>query len=105
MNLPEDGPQLPTQACIHEHVEVLPVFECLVELDYEVTVRLLHDLLLRHDVLLLTRLNNLKKQTNKKITISFEKMGVCSVQGCLSFKHLLIANHIKHFLIANHISQ
>ena len=57
--VPEDGPELAAQARVHEHVEVLPVLEGLVELDDEVAVRLLHDLLLRHDVLLLPRLHDL----------------------------------------------
>ena len=57
--IPEDGPEFSAQAWLHEHVEILPVLEGLVEFDYELAVRLFHDLLLRHDVLLLTRLNDL----------------------------------------------
>ena len=56
---PEDGPQLATQAGFHEHVEVLAILEGLVEFHYKVAVGLLHDVLLRHDVLLLSRLHNL----------------------------------------------
>jgi hypothetical protein len=58
-NSPENGPELSTEARVHEHVEVLPVLEGLVELDDKLAVGLLHDLLLGHDVLLLTRLDNL----------------------------------------------
>ena len=43
---PEDGPELPAQAGLHEHVQELPVLECLEELDDELAVGLLHDLLL-----------------------------------------------------------
>ena len=59
-NVPEDGPELSTETRLHEHVEILPIFEGLEELDDKLTVGLLHDLLLRHDVLLLSRLNDLK---------------------------------------------
>ena len=57
--VPQDCPQLPTQTGLHEHVEVLGVLERLVELDDESAVALLHNLLLRHDVLLLSGLNYL----------------------------------------------
>ena len=60
IRLPENCPQLPSQTRLHEHVEVLPVLEGLEEPDYELAVRLLHDLLLGHDVLLLTSLHNLQ---------------------------------------------
>ena len=43
---PEDGPELSTKAGLHEHVEELPVLECLEELDDEAAVGLLHDFLL-----------------------------------------------------------
>ena len=58
----QDGPQLPAQAGLHQHVEVLAVLERLVQLDDELAVGLLHDLLLRHDVLLLAGLHDLKKR-------------------------------------------
>ena len=67
LSLPEDGPKFSSEARLHEHVEILPVLEGLVEFDYESAVRLFHDLLLRHDVLLLARLNDLK---NEKINFN-----------------------------------
>ena len=57
--VPQDGPELSAEAGVHEHVEVLSVLEGLEELDDEVAVGLLHDLLLRHDVLLLASLHDL----------------------------------------------
>ena len=39
----EDSPQLSAETRVHQHVEVLSVFECFIQLDDEVTVRLLHD--------------------------------------------------------------
>ena len=57
--VPQDGPELASEARVHEHVEVLSVLEGLVEFDDEVAVGLLHDLLLGHDVLLLPRLHDL----------------------------------------------
>ena len=60
LKLPEDGPELSAETGLHQHVEILPVLEGLVELDDELTVGLLHDLLLGHDVLLLTSLNDLE---------------------------------------------
>ena len=43
---PEDGPQLPAETGLHEHVQELAVLERLEELDNELAVGLLHDLLL-----------------------------------------------------------
>ena len=57
--VPEDGPELAAQAGLHQHVEVLAVLERFVQLDYKLAIGLLHNLLLRHDVLLLPRLHNL----------------------------------------------
>ena len=42
----EDGPQLSSQAGLHQHVEVLPVFECLEQFDNEMAVRFFHNFFL-----------------------------------------------------------
>lgn len=60
-SIPQDSPKLSAETGIHEHVKVLPVLERLEEPHDELAVGLLHDLLLRHDVLLLAGLHNLKK--------------------------------------------
>lgn len=54
------GPQLPSEAALHQHIQVLPILEGLVELHDKLAVSLAHDLLLAHDVLLLARLHNLR---------------------------------------------
>lgn len=59
----QDGPQLAAQTRLHQHVQVLAVFERLEQLHDEVAVGLAHDLLLGHDVLLLASLNNLQNGT------------------------------------------
>ena len=57
--VPQNGPQFAAKATFHQHVKVFRVFECTEEFDDKVAVGLFHDLLLRHDVLLLPRLHNL----------------------------------------------
>ena len=39
----ENGPELSAETGVHQHVEVFSVFECFIQLDDKVTVRLLHD--------------------------------------------------------------
>lgn len=58
--LPENGPELSSQTRFHQHVQVLAVLESLEEFYDELTVGLSHDLLLRHDVQLLSRLHDLQ---------------------------------------------
>ena len=72
VNEPEDGPQFATETGFHEHVEVLAILEGFVEFDDKVTVGLLHDVLLRHDVLLLSRFHNLasEKVTGQEVKSS-----------------------------------
>ena len=43
--VPEDGPELPAQAGLHQHVEILPVFEGFEQFDDKMAVGLLHDFL------------------------------------------------------------
>ena len=43
--VPEDGPELPAQAGLHQHVEILAVFECFEQLHDEMAVGLLHNFL------------------------------------------------------------
>lgn len=62
----QDGPQLAAQTRLHQHVQVLAVFERLEQLHDEVAVGLAHDLLLGHDVLLLASLNNLQNGSRCK---------------------------------------
>lgn len=57
--VPENRPQFAPETGLHEHVQILPVLESLEEFHYEVAVGLAHDPLLRHDVLLLSGLNDL----------------------------------------------
>ena len=62
--IPEDGPKLAAEARLHQHVEILAILERLVEFDDEIAVGLLHDVLLRHDVLLLPRFHDLPTPKN-----------------------------------------
>lgn len=55
----QDRPQFASQTALHQHVQILAILERLVQLDNELAVRLAHDLLFAHDVLLLARLNDL----------------------------------------------
>ena len=43
--VPEDGPELPAQAGLHQHVEILPVFEGFEQFDDKVAVGFFHDFL------------------------------------------------------------
>lgn len=56
----EHCPQFSAEAGFHQHVKILPVFERFEQLHYEVTVSLAHNSLLGHDVLLLSRLDDLR---------------------------------------------
>ena len=66
--VPQNGPQLATQTGFHQHVQVLSVFKSLVQLDYEIAIGFFHDLFLRHDVLLLPRLDNLSTSERERDT-------------------------------------
>ena len=57
----EEGPELPSQAGLHQHVEILGVVVGPVQLDYELTVTVLHYLLLIQDVLLLLAVLDLRE--------------------------------------------
>lgn len=59
-SIAQNRPQLAAEAALHQHVQVLAVFERLEELHDEITVRLGHNLLLGHDVLLLAGLDDLR---------------------------------------------
>lgn len=56
----QNCPQLAAKAALHQHVQVLSVFERLEQFHDEITIRLAHNLLFGHDVLLLSRLDNLR---------------------------------------------
>lgn len=53
-------PEFATQAALHQHIQILLVFEGLEQFHNELAIGLAHYFLLGHDVLLLTRLNNLR---------------------------------------------
>lgn len=58
--VPQDRPQLAAQTALHQHVQVLAVLERLVQLDDELAIRLAHNFLLAHDVLLLACFDDLR---------------------------------------------
>ena len=55
----EQGPELPAQAWLHQHVEELGVVECFVQLHDEGAITALHDQLLVENMLLLFGVLNL----------------------------------------------
>ena len=55
----EQGPELPAQAGLHQHVEELGVVECFVQLHDEGAITALHDQLLVENMLLLFGVLNL----------------------------------------------
>lgn len=59
-SVPKNRPQLTAETRFQHHVEILCVLERFVEFDDEVAVCLFEDLLLAHDVLLLTSLDDLR---------------------------------------------
>lgn len=56
--VPEDGPKLPAQTDLHQHVHILLVFEGLIKACNEGRASLHHDAFLAVDVLLLARVHN-----------------------------------------------
>ena len=59
--VPEDCPELPTQAGLHQHVEVPGVLEGLIQLDYEWTGTAFHYKLFIKDVLSLLQVFDLEE--------------------------------------------